>query len=679
MHALRRAYTACLLLGLVACGGGGSSSTPVSYTVTVLAGPNGFVSPASAVVPMGQTATFTLTPDEGFFIGEVSGCDGVLAGPIFTTGPVAGACQITVAFTPEVVLGWDAMEAEFTPVRSRVDPADVFPTRDTRGHASASFGETTYTVFLQEDGAQTRPYLLRTIGDDVRIWDEDSSSFVSNLSIGDTIGHGGAGASASGVPAIGTDTLGNVYIAYVHGDNTPDDHVYLNRYNASTGDVEIWDGDSAAWSSTLSDAADAGDGIDAGRDTTQAASGLSLVINGNNDVFITYIQNSDAFLTRYNAGSGTVEAWDGDASAFTTTLTDGDSSNNDLIAQLTADACREVTSVVAGSHVYFATVQNENDAQDDTRIALSRYNATTDRIERWDAGGSVFSSTLTDGNDDTDFVSAGSSGTNDGDDAGAPALSYESVNGDVYLVYEMEIQAAANQTHLLMSRFNGTTVQYWNDDAMAWSTTPNDGDDLADTVSAGATNKEGTNARLAHAANGDLYITYLLENATSNLNHVYMSRYDASAVSLEHWDSAAMGWDPDKADGDEDEDAIDDSTPTTIMSAGIDVVMANTGDLYVAYAQDLQGSTNAHMKLSRYNATLGVMEVWSNTDAAFVATQTSASPIDEPTPSNVVPAWFAPSIAQLSSGELIISYTQQRLDIAPGAVHLQLAKVLVDP
>ena len=205
---------------------------------------------------------------------------------------------------------------------------------------------------------------------------------------------------------------------------------------------------------------------------------------------------------------------------------------------------------------------------------------------------------------------------------------------------------------------------------------PNDGDDLADTVSAGATNNEGTGARIAHAANGDLYITYLLENDTNNLNHVYMSRYDVSAVALQHWNKAAMDWDTDKADGDEDEDAIDDATAATIVSTAPDVIVADSGDLYVAYVQDLQGGNRSHLKLSRYNASLGVMEVWSDSDAAFVPTQTSATAIDEPSPENEVPAGGYPSIAKLGSGDLVISYTQQRLDIPPGAAHLQLAKIL---
>lgn len=64
------------------CGGGGSDGgegtgggtpTPVSYTVTENAGSSGSISPGSAVVTSGNTASFTLSPVGGYRIASASG------------------------------------------------------------------------------------------------------------------------------------------------------------------------------------------------------------------------------------------------------------------------------------------------------------------------------------------------------------------------------------------------------------------------------------------------------------------------------------------------------------------------------------------------------------------------------------------------------------------------------
>jgi len=49
-------------------------------------------------IPYGGTGTFTLTPDPGYAISSVTGCGGTLSGNVYTTGPITGACTITVSF-----------------------------------------------------------------------------------------------------------------------------------------------------------------------------------------------------------------------------------------------------------------------------------------------------------------------------------------------------------------------------------------------------------------------------------------------------------------------------------------------------------------------------------------------------------------------------------------------------
>lgn len=77
---------------------GFSSSAPVTYTVSASAGANGSMSPASRTVNDGDTTTFTVTPNSGYYIDTVSGCGGSLSGSTYTTGAIAANCAVTATF-----------------------------------------------------------------------------------------------------------------------------------------------------------------------------------------------------------------------------------------------------------------------------------------------------------------------------------------------------------------------------------------------------------------------------------------------------------------------------------------------------------------------------------------------------------------------------------------------------
>ncbi|WP_380018706.1 InlB B-repeat-containing protein [Dokdonella ginsengisoli] len=70
------------------------------WTVTSSAGAGGTVSPLGDVqIVDGETAQFTITPNDGFAIGPIDGtCGGVLQGNVFTTNPVIGDCTVEVTF-----------------------------------------------------------------------------------------------------------------------------------------------------------------------------------------------------------------------------------------------------------------------------------------------------------------------------------------------------------------------------------------------------------------------------------------------------------------------------------------------------------------------------------------------------------------------------------------------------
>ena len=74
-------------------------TTGPSFLVSTNVQGNGTVSPTSANVTQGETASFTLTPAAGANVISAEGCGGNLAGNIFTTGPVNAACTVNIVFS----------------------------------------------------------------------------------------------------------------------------------------------------------------------------------------------------------------------------------------------------------------------------------------------------------------------------------------------------------------------------------------------------------------------------------------------------------------------------------------------------------------------------------------------------------------------------------------------------
>uniref|UniRef100_UPI00188DD096 InlB B-repeat-containing protein n=1 Tax=Aliidiomarina indica TaxID=2749147 RepID=UPI00188DD096 len=69
-----------------------------TYTVTATASTGGLITPSTTTVNHGETTTFTVTPDTGFSINTVTGCDGTLDGNSFTTGAITAGCSVSASF-----------------------------------------------------------------------------------------------------------------------------------------------------------------------------------------------------------------------------------------------------------------------------------------------------------------------------------------------------------------------------------------------------------------------------------------------------------------------------------------------------------------------------------------------------------------------------------------------------
>ncbi|HEY7885264.1 MAG TPA: hypothetical protein VIC08_09980, partial [Cellvibrionaceae bacterium] len=93
---------------LAACGGSSGSDTPVTkhsssssplLLITTQSTEGGVVSPTSHTINSGASVAFTLQPDVGYEVSEVSGCEGELDGDVYTTSVLAQACELSVIFS----------------------------------------------------------------------------------------------------------------------------------------------------------------------------------------------------------------------------------------------------------------------------------------------------------------------------------------------------------------------------------------------------------------------------------------------------------------------------------------------------------------------------------------------------------------------------------------------------
>ena len=106
---LKKIFPLFILPILISCGGGGDPTpapTP-TYTITASAGDNGAISPTSVTVNEGQTASFNISPNNGYIVSSASGCNGTLTDNTFITGSITSSCSITVSFVKYISTVFD--------------------------------------------------------------------------------------------------------------------------------------------------------------------------------------------------------------------------------------------------------------------------------------------------------------------------------------------------------------------------------------------------------------------------------------------------------------------------------------------------------------------------------------------------------------------------------------------
>ncbi|WP_215396914.1 DUF1566 domain-containing protein [Rheinheimera oceanensis] len=77
-----------------------ASFGPESYIVEAQTSQGGSVEPEGLTVQHGDSAEFTVKPELAYQVSDVQGCNGSLAGNIYTTGAIVSDCKISITFTP---------------------------------------------------------------------------------------------------------------------------------------------------------------------------------------------------------------------------------------------------------------------------------------------------------------------------------------------------------------------------------------------------------------------------------------------------------------------------------------------------------------------------------------------------------------------------------------------------
>ncbi len=181
-------------------------STAQTFTVTPVAGAGGTLNPSTPQqVAQGATVSFTITPDSGYFISVVSGCNGTLSGNNYATGAIVADCTVSAIFS-----------------KSASDASGNITTIIGNGQAGYS-GDGARAINAELDGPEglaidsAGNLFIADTGND-RIRKVTLDGIISTVAGNGTYGYSGDGDTAiraelNGPTDVAVDSIGDLYIA----------------------------------------------------------------------------------------------------------------------------------------------------------------------------------------------------------------------------------------------------------------------------------------------------------------------------------------------------------------------------------------------------------------------------------------------------------------------------------
>lgn len=398
--------------------------------------------------------------------------------------------------------------------------------------------------------------------EDAYIWDDGASRMTNNLRAPaaelDSISVNVANFETSTSPAMAIDSNDRVYIAYLQeGIAGANNRIWLSMYDPDPvavpnepflppigpgiqgGDAYVWDDGATRFTNNLRAPDDELDSVGNNQSNNTDASGSpAIAIDSNDNVYISYIQQSEngtdpkVWLSKYdpsarppsaplsgeNEVGGDVFIWDDVATEMTNDLRQPDDELNSFGVNAIAatDASGVPAMLIDGDDKVWVSYVQQTAGPANPHVWLSMYDpAARAPSSANDAGGDVFiwddaTSTLT--NDQTAPGALSGISWNvsaDTDAVGSPTMALAR-NGDIYVAYANELPGV-NNAHINVSRFDVAEqdVYIWHDGIGDWTndlTLPSTFTDSLDNSSA-----DGDTSRLPvmTATRKGIYISYL--------------------------------------------------------------------------------------------------------------------------------------------------------------------------
>lgn len=517
--------------------------------------------------------------------------------------------------------GWNTDLQRADPIDARINGQDS----KNPAIAADSTGNI-YIAYLMEDPSQNDHLFLsrfNVLTQRMEIWDRsganDWTTTRSDVNqLGNSIDAEGDSTSqaVSGMPGMVVNNNNDVLIAYLQSDGVQN-HLYVTRYDASVNRIEGWDTALSQFTTVRNDFEDAGDEID----HTRAASATRSfdMATGGTDGHVYFVYEQEQWgspdfhigLTRYNGQTELIERWDQTTQAWTLNHLDADDDADFIDVKAVSASTdnagnpRVVVSSIGDAYI----VYEMDDATPDSHIYMTKYNDTLTRVSAWNTamnggvGGFViipepitissYVAGMANGDEANDSLDAQIAAK----DANTIRLAIDS-NDNVYVAFLQE-DATGNNDHIFLTRLAAATdtIEYWSDDTESWESEASEMAGAADMIDLNSSASESFDLIMAVDKKDDVYLAYIQQDAGGTNNHLKLTRYDSSTALIEGWDNFTASFITDLSLVDD----IDIST-TTRVSSQPDIVITNSGTVYIPYLQlgEQEHGATTHLQLSAF-------------------------------------------------------------------------------
>ncbi len=419
-----------------------------------------------------------------------------------------------------------------------------------------------YIAFSTEmtNGADAKIFLTRFDSSEgtAYIWDDgvnggnagQKGEFTNNLrapaSELDSASVNVANFETSTSPSMAIDSQDNVYIAYLQqGIAGANNRIWLTKYDKAADDVLIWDDGAGMMNENTRALND--ELVSAGNNSsnnTDAFGSPSIGIDSNDDVYITYIQQSEngtdpkIWLSKYDSSADDMFIWDAnsggaDVGAFTN---DQQAPNDELDSfgpnvTAAADAIDSPTAGTPSADIQPALLIDKQDnvwvsyvhqvsTLTDTKVFLSKYDAAQDDVFLWDDAASQFTNNQS---SLTDNMGISLNNANDQDATGNTSMALAE-NGDIYIAFASEL-IGQNNEHVFVSK-----VDVSENDVLIWDAAngefTNDLSSITDFVSSfdnASADGDTSSVPVMTPTSKGIYINYL-HRPNGNLDRTHVAR-----------------------------------------------------------------------------------------------------------------------------------------------------------